>query len=433
VQSVNVDNPPPTASIACTPSTADMFWTNAVTCTVAGTAHADGTTVTGISYADNAGDATEVSGATASFNPAVEGVNTLTATVTDSSGQTGTATLVVLYDAMPPTPTLNPLAGNLAGNVQLSGTAVMPTLGGTLPSGDSWPSIASVVMQYSPVGQNQWQTACTVSNVTVGGDACNWDTSGVPQGSYDVREVATDTVGNAAASAPLTVTVNATPLLHATVIAHAASGTGHRADVFTLSATGSTPAAGTNIRSYSWTLDGEVLGHGEKLRWAAPRAGRTYHIVLSVTALTGAISQLAFTVKTVLRIRHTTVHFAYNSPQLGASDAEKLNRLAVGLRATLRRHRYATATITCAGYASASIFPFGAQNPANELRLSRERAQGVSKALARALGSRTKLVTKWYGGNDPIATNFTLAGQAQNRRVTITVSTEFNSVRIDAR
>jgi len=432
VQSVTVDNPPPTASIACSPSTAVASWTNAVRCTVSGTAAA-GATVTGLSYADNGGGATEASGATASFTPAVAGVNRLTATVTDSGGQTGTATAVVLYDATPPTPTLSPLAASLVGNVQLSGTAVLPTLGGTLPSGDSWPSIASVVMQYSPTDQNQWQAACTVANVTVDGDACNWETSAVPPGSYDIREVATDTVGNTAASAPQTVAVNETPIVHGTVTADALSAAGHRGDVFTLSAAGSKPAAGTTIRTYSWTLDGREIGHAKTLTWAAPRAGRIYHIVLAVTASTGATSQLTFTLETVLRISHTTVHFAYDSPKLSANDAETLKRLAAGVRATLHRHRYATATITSAGYASASIFPFGVHNPANEQRLSRERAQGVRNYLARALRSTaTKFLTAWYAGNDPIATNFTLAGQAENRRVTITISIALNTVRADA-
>lgn len=226
--------------------------------------------------------------------------------------------------------------------------------------------------------------------------------------------------------------MNETPIVDGTVTDRAVSADGHRGDAFVLSAAGSEPAAGTTIRSYTWTLDGRELGHGQKLRWAAPRAGRKYGIVLTATASNGARSQLTFTLETVLRLRHATVHFAYDSPQLSASDTETLDRLAAGLRATLRRHRYTTATITCAGYASASIFPFGAHNPANELRLSRERAQGVGDALARALPSGTKLVTKWYAGNDPIATNFSLAGQAQNRRVTITVSIALNVVRIDA-
>ncbi|MGH2872526.1 MAG: LamG-like jellyroll fold domain-containing protein, partial [Solirubrobacteraceae bacterium] len=249
VQSMSVDNPPPSASIACSPATAGAVWSNtAVSCAVTGTAHTDGATITGISYADNAGSVTEVSGATGSFTPAVEGVNRLTATVTDSSGQTATATAVVLYDSSPPTATLNALAASLAGNVQLSGTAVVATLGGTLPGADSWPTIASVVMQYLPGGQNQWLTACTVSSGTAGGDACNWDTSAVPPGSYDVRERATDTVGNTAASAARTVAVNETPIIDGTATAHAGSAAGHRGHVFTLSAAGTKPAAGTTIR-----------------------------------------------------------------------------------------------------------------------------------------------------------------------------------------
>lgn len=60
-------------------------------------------------------------------------------------------------------------------------------------------------------------------------------------------------------------------------------------------------------------------------------------------------------------------------------------------------------------------------DPAYNLQLSRRRADAVRDHLARALGPGVSIATAGHGEQDPIADNATTAGQAKNRRVTVTV------------
>jgi hypothetical protein len=74
----------------------------------------------------------------------------------------------------------------LRGTITLSGTAT-----------DSGSGVASVQMQYAPAGTTTWTTACAD---TTSPYSCGFNTAAIPDGLYDLRVLATDVVGNGAAS-----------------------------------------------------------------------------------------------------------------------------------------------------------------------------------------------------------------------------------------
>ncbi|MGH3112387.1 MAG: hypothetical protein ACRDOP_02855, partial [Gaiellaceae bacterium] len=57
--------------------------------------------------------------------------------------------------------------------------------------------VANVTIQQSPAGLDTWTDICTD---TASPYSCPWDTTGVADGLYDLRSVATDNAGNAAGS-----------------------------------------------------------------------------------------------------------------------------------------------------------------------------------------------------------------------------------------
>jgi len=62
-------------------------------------------------------------------------------------------------------------------------------------------------------------------------------------------------------------------------------------------------------------------------------------------------------------------------------------------------------------------------NPAHNLQLSQRRAQAVVDYLVAHGVSSSQLRSEGFGADNPVASNATAAGRAQNRRVTI----EFNA------
>jgi peptidoglycan/LPS O-acetylase OafA/YrhL len=90
---------------------------------------------------------------------------------------------------------------------------VTPSYGATL-SGDYWltangaigtSAIAKVVFQLSAPGRPS-QSICA-GTATIVGWVCQWDTSSVPNGHYDLRSVAYDAAGHSARSRPVPVSV----------------------------------------------------------------------------------------------------------------------------------------------------------------------------------------------------------------------------------
>ena len=92
---------------------------------------------------------------------------------------TSAASATVQVDTAAPGVTLDDPGANLAGTVTLSATAT-----------DAASGIASVVFQRSPADAGTWTTITG-----------SWDTTGVADGLYDLRAIATDAAGNTTTSA----------------------------------------------------------------------------------------------------------------------------------------------------------------------------------------------------------------------------------------
>lgn len=104
------------------------------------------------------------------------------AVATDAVGNTATSPVVSgrVVDNTPRAISLANPGSPLSGTVTVEATASAP--GG----------VTSVAIQRSPVGANQWTTICTTSSAPY---RCSWNTTGVPDGLYDLRAVLTDGQG----------------------------------------------------------------------------------------------------------------------------------------------------------------------------------------------------------------------------------------------
>ena len=107
---------------------------------------------------------------------------------TDRSDLTTASTAVTarIVDNNGPTTTLTDPGTPLRGSVTISATA-------TDVSG-----VQSVAIQYAPAGTSTWTTICTDTSSSY---SCSWNTTGVADGSYDLRARATDTLGKVSTSA----------------------------------------------------------------------------------------------------------------------------------------------------------------------------------------------------------------------------------------
>jgi hypothetical protein len=110
------------------------------------------------------------------------------AIVVDGAGfSTTTATTQLRIDnAAPATPTLTNPGTSLQGTVTLSGTA-----------SDTGSGIAAWTVQYRPTGGSTWTDACSDATASY---SCSWATTGVTDGVYDLRALATDQAGNSTGS-----------------------------------------------------------------------------------------------------------------------------------------------------------------------------------------------------------------------------------------
>ena len=99
---------------------------------------------------------------------------------TDNAGNTHTsATITVRVDNTAPTATMGNPGADLSGTVTLTST-----------TNDGGSGIASVTYQLSPANANTWTN-----------QAASWDTTGSPDGLYDLRVIAVDNAGNSTTSA----------------------------------------------------------------------------------------------------------------------------------------------------------------------------------------------------------------------------------------
>jgi chitinase len=120
-----------------------------------------------------------------------DGVYQARAIAVDAAGRSTTSsTINVRVDnTAPSTATLADPGTYLRGSVALSGTAT-----------DAGSGVASWTVQYRS-GAGAWTDACSDTVVPYG---CSWATSGVADGTYDLRAVAVDGAGNSTTSTVLT-------------------------------------------------------------------------------------------------------------------------------------------------------------------------------------------------------------------------------------
>jgi hypothetical protein len=67
--------------------------------------------------------------------------------------------------------------------------------------------VAGLVIQWSPAGANSWTTLCTDTSSPY---SCPWNAGALADGSYDLRSIAQDNIGNQSTSATVSATVNNT-------------------------------------------------------------------------------------------------------------------------------------------------------------------------------------------------------------------------------
>jgi fibronectin type 3 domain-containing protein len=78
------------------------------------------------------------------------------------------------------------------------GSAIRGTVALAASATDTGSGVAGLLYQYTAAGGSSWTTACTGATTPFG---CPWATTGVADGVYDLRVVATDAVGNTTTSA----------------------------------------------------------------------------------------------------------------------------------------------------------------------------------------------------------------------------------------
>jgi chitinase len=81
------------------------------------------------------------------------------------------------------------------------GTPLRATVSVSASGADGGSGVANVKVQRSPAGAGTWTDVCTDSSSPY---SCSWDTTGVADGLYDVRAVATDNAGNTTSSSTVT-------------------------------------------------------------------------------------------------------------------------------------------------------------------------------------------------------------------------------------
>ena len=118
-----------------------------------------------------------------------DGLYDLRSVSTDNAGNSTNSSTVAnrRVDNTAPTATMTNPGSPITGNKSLDGTST--DTGGS--------GVASLKFQISPVGAGSWSDMCSD---TTSPYSCTYDTSGVADGQYDFRSVATDNAGNTANS-----------------------------------------------------------------------------------------------------------------------------------------------------------------------------------------------------------------------------------------
>ena len=128
------------------------------------------------------------------------GTYTLQSLATDSAGNTAySAGITVTVSNTPPT-TAVVIPSN---NATVSGTAATLDASASAASG-----LTISKVQFVLTGGTYNKTLIGTATATIYGYVYSWSTTGVVNGTYTVQSLATDSVGNTAYSAPITVKVS---------------------------------------------------------------------------------------------------------------------------------------------------------------------------------------------------------------------------------
>ena len=192
---------------------------------------------------------------------------------------------------------------------------------------------------------------------------------------------------------------------------------------YQLSGKGTTAAGGYKITSWVWKLGNKVVGRKETIDIKLPAYNTKYRYTLTVTQSGGETGSVGVTVEetrakgittktitTQLSISSDTL-FAWNSFALTSKAKAELNAVRAAIKASK--------SVVISGYCddTGDNDPVTVGNSYN-VWLSTERALAVADFV---YGNKIPKITKLvgYGRTHFVATNATVAGRAENRRVTI--------------
>ena len=114
--------------------------------------------------------------------------------------------------------------------------------------------------------------------------------------------------------------------------------------------------------------------------------------------------------RVVLQEKAGKVLFDFNKANLKPEATRQLAGVVQALKGAARR------ITQIAGHTD------GIGSDAYNMKLSQRRAESVANYLVKNGVSRQNIKTEWLGKREPIASNATAEGRAQNRRVEITLS-----------
>ncbi|MCD9199801.1 Ig-like domain-containing protein [Aeromicrobium wangtongii] len=110
------------------------------------------------------------------------------------SSTASTGTVSAAADWTPPTIAVTPPAGTVSGTTKITAVAT-----------DDVSGVAGVTIQRATAGSSTWTTVCETRTTPY---ACDWNTTSLADGSYDLRAVALDTAGNTSTSATVRANVS---------------------------------------------------------------------------------------------------------------------------------------------------------------------------------------------------------------------------------
>ena len=315
-----------------------------------------GTLPSGVTLASNGTLAgTPASGTAGSYQ--------LTLKATDAHSNTATQAFTLTVNSPAPT-TAMIVPSN---NTTVSGTASSLDAGASAATG-----LTISKVQFVLTGGTYNKTVIGTATASIYGYVYSWNTLSVPNGTYTVQSLATDSVGNTAYSAGITVTVSNAPPTTAVIVPSnntTVSGNASSLDAGASAATGATiskvqfvltggtynkTVIGTATASiygyvYSWNTVGVVNGTYTLQSLATDSAGNTaYSAGITVT-----VSNTPPTTAMIVPSNNTTVSGTASSLDAGASAATGLTISKVQFVLT-----GGTYNKTVIGTATASIYGY---------------------------------------------------------------------------